>query len=63
MKSANSGHENTYPARKPCRELDYILYSPDLPLKSFRVIPFPGSDHLPLLAEFDLSACSALKNA
>ncbi len=52
LRSANKAHLPTYPARKPAKELDYILYSPELQLKSFRVIRFPGSDHLPLLAEF-----------
>ena len=51
--SANKAHLPTYPARNPAKELDYILYSPELHLKSFRVIKFPGSDHLPLFAEFE----------
>lgn len=53
LKSANAGHAATFPARDPVRELDYILYTPQLQLKKFRVIKFPGSDHLPLLAEFE----------
>ena len=52
LQSANINHLPTYPARKPAKELDYILYSPDIKLKSFRVLRFSGSDHLPLLAEF-----------
>ena len=51
--SANIGHLPTYPARHPVKELDYIMHSQDLHLKNFRVIRFPGSDHLPLLAEFE----------
>ena len=51
--SANIHHAPTYPARRPVKELDYIMHSKDLHLKNFRVIRFPGSDHLPLLAEFD----------
>ena len=50
--SANRLHQYTYPARKPVKELDYILYSPGLRLREFKVIKFPGSDHLPLFAEF-----------
>ena len=52
LRSANKLHQCTYPARKPVKELDYILYSPELTLKNFRIIQFPGSDHLPLFAEF-----------
>lgn len=51
--SANIDHAPTYPARQPVKELDYIMHSKDLHLKNFRIIRFPGSDHLPLLAEFD----------
>ncbi|MBE6368968.1 MAG: hypothetical protein E7056_02260 [Lentisphaerae bacterium] len=53
FESANKKHSATYPARQPVMELDYILYSPDLDLKSFRIVQFPGSDHLPLLADFN----------
>lgn len=53
LRSANKQHLMTYPARQPVRELDYILYSPELKLKEFQVIKFPGSDHLPLFAEFE----------
>ena len=52
LRSANEQHVPTYPARQPVKELDYILYSPELELKNFQVKRFPGSDHLPLLAEF-----------
>lgn len=53
LQSANREHQPTYPARNPVKELDYILYSPELQLKNFRIIKFPGSDHLPLFAEFE----------
>lgn len=52
LRSANKEHTATYPARNPSKELDYILYSPELKLERFQVIRFPGSDHLPLFAEF-----------
>ena len=51
--SANIKNEPTYPARRPTKELDYIMHTKDLHLKSFRIIRFPGSDHLPLLAELE----------
>lgn len=54
LKSANYAHQPTYPARTPAKELDYILYSPELHLKEFKIKQFPGSDHLPLTAEFTL---------
>ena len=53
LRTANKNHAPTYPARNPDKELDYILYSPELTLKNFKVIKFPGSDHLPLYAEFE----------
>ncbi len=53
LQSANAAHIPTFPARKPARELDYILYSPSLKLKDFRIPNFPGSDHLPLVADFE----------
>ena len=52
LQSANEKHQPTYPARTPVKELDYILYSENMQLQNFRVIRFPGSDHLPLLADF-----------
>lgn len=50
--SANKEHHPTYPAWNPGKELDYILYSPELELKDFSVPHLPFSDHLPLVAEF-----------
>ncbi|MBE6367367.1 MAG: endonuclease/exonuclease/phosphatase family protein [Lentisphaerae bacterium] len=55
LKSANKIHQATYPARNPTKELDYILYSPQLELKNFQIKRFPGSDHLPLLADFAIN--------
>ena len=52
LRSANSPHLPTYPAWKPVKELDYILYSPELELRSFRVPECDFSDHLPLIADF-----------
>ena len=52
--SANPAHRATYPARQPVHELDYILYSPEIRLKTLRIRHFPVSDHLPLVADFNL---------
>lgn len=52
LKSANSAHRATYPAREPVHELDYVLYSPELELEGLRIRRIPVSDHLPLVADF-----------
>lgn len=52
LQSANQTHHPTYPAWSAAKELDYILYSPELELVDFSVPHLPFSDHLPLIAEF-----------
>ncbi len=47
----------TFPADKPDRRIDYILYSrnPRLRCREYRVVPEPvASDHCPILAVFEV---------
>ncbi len=53
-RSANGAHLATYPAWEPRLELDYILYSPGLRLVNFWRPDVQFSDHLPLIADFEL---------
>ncbi len=57
LKSANIGNQLTYPSRKPKRQLDFILHSPDIKLSAFKVCDgVLFSDHLPIVCEFSVSA-------
>ncbi len=42
----------TYPAYKPRKRFDYILTSPTIKVKKYKVLDFHFSDHLPLYVEF-----------
>lgn len=54
LKSANPRHVPTYPSWRPTLELDYVLYSSQLRVKSFAVPLVPFSDHLPIVCDFEL---------
>lgn len=41
----------TFPSKRPRRRLDWILVSPDLEFRSYRVLADPVSDHLAVVAE------------
>lgn len=47
--------EPSYPAKAPTEPIDYVLAAPSLTV-SAAVLDRPGSDHLPLLAEFALGS-------
>ena len=42
----------TQPTWHPMRRLDYVLYSPTIKVKEYRVLNYPFSDHMPLFVEF-----------
>jgi len=44
----------TQPTWHPIRRLDYVLTSPGIKVKKYRVLNFPFSDHKPLFVEFDV---------
>ncbi len=54
LTSANKESHGTYPAWKPVKVLDHILYSKELELVDFQVPHLPFSDHLPAVAEFNI---------
>ena len=59
------GFYNTYPARWPGFRypLDYVFCTRHFLIRTMRVLPSFGSDHLPLVAELVLSGDSALPRA
>lgn len=54
LQSANIERLPTYPSKNPQRHLDFILYSDRIRPRSFRVPQVEFSDHLPLVADFDV---------
>ncbi len=54
LKNANIDNVPTFPSWEPKQQLDYILHSPQLKLKHFYVPDVKLSDHLPLIADFEL---------
>ncbi len=54
LRSVNAAQRPTYPSWAPWRELDFIMHSPGLRVRRFRMPPVRLSDHLPLLCDFDL---------
>ncbi len=54
LKSVNSEHTPTFPSWSPKRELDFVLHSPELSLRSFDLPGVGFSDHLPLVCDFDI---------
>ncbi len=55
LRSANRDHQPSYPAWAPFRELDYLLLSPQVRLTGFQMPRVFFSDHLPLIAEVELT--------
>jgi len=55
LRSANKEHRPTFPAWRPKHELDFILHSPDVRIRRFRILDEVRlSDHLPLVLDFDV---------
>jgi len=46
----------TFPSWQPQRKIDHILTRGDVQVVSLQVIPFVGSDHLPVIAEINFPA-------
>jgi endonuclease/exonuclease/phosphatase family metal-dependent hydrolase len=55
LQNANTARLPTYPSRNPHRHLDFILYSPGILVREFRIPRVPFSDHLPLVLDFDIA--------
>lgn len=50
----NVAKESTYPAWQPFKQLDYLLFSQNMVVTDFQVGELQASDHLPILADFEL---------
>ena len=55
LRSANRDHQPSYPAWAPFRDLDDLLLSPQVRLTGFQMPRVFFSDHLPLIAEVELT--------
>ena len=44
----------THPSCHPSRRLDYVLTSDKVKVKSYKVLKYDFSDHLPLMVDFDV---------
>ena len=44
----------SHPSRSPKRQLDFILYSPELEVSNFNIPMVRYSDHVPLVCDFAL---------
>ncbi len=53
--NANRDGEATFPSRKPHRQLDFILHSPEIRVTKFQVSTVQLSDHLPLVCDFEMN--------
>lgn len=54
--SANCEGLPSHPSRRPKRQLDYILHSPDLESSNFHIPQVFFSDHVPLICDFKLKS-------
>ncbi len=58
LKSAGPEGTVTFPSRRPRRQLDFILHSPEIRITGFEAPRVQHSDHLPLVCDFDLGSPS-----
>jgi endonuclease/exonuclease/phosphatase family metal-dependent hydrolase len=54
LRSANTEGLPSFPSRHARVELDFILYSSDIQVTSFRIPAVTFSDHLPLVCDFEV---------
>ena len=54
LKNINTRKDPTFPSWDPKRELDFILCSKEIKVKSYEVIQTQLSDHLPILVDFEI---------
>ena len=54
LRNINIRKDPTFPSWNPKRELDFILCSKDIKVKSYEVIQTQLSDHLPILVDFEI---------
>ena len=54
LSNADPNRTATFPSWRPKRQLDFILHSPGVRVKQFRVPRVTYSDHLPLVCDFEV---------
>lgn len=54
LQNANVAGTPTFPCKRPRKELDFILASPDIRINKFDIPHVDLSDHLPLVCDFDI---------
>ena len=54
LQNINIRKDSTFPSWNPKRELDFILCSKEIKVKSYEVIQTQLSDHLPILVDFEI---------
>jgi len=54
LENANRLNLPSYPSHNPKRHLDFILHSPSIRVKDFRMPDCRLSDHLPLVLDFEV---------
>lgn len=55
LRSANIEGRPSHPSHSPHRQLDFILHSPEIQVKSFDMPQVRYSDHLPLICDFEVA--------
>jgi endonuclease/exonuclease/phosphatase family metal-dependent hydrolase len=55
LRNANVQGLPSYPSWAPRRQLDFVLYSPEIRVTSFQIPQVTFSDHLPLVCDFEIS--------
>lgn len=55
LKNANESGRPSFPSRAPKKQLDFILYSPELTPSGFHIPKVLYSDHLPLVCDFQIN--------
>ncbi len=54
LQNANRNGLPTFPSITPRRQLDFILHSPEIQVRSFSVCPIKYSDHMPVVCSFEV---------
>jgi endonuclease/exonuclease/phosphatase family metal-dependent hydrolase len=56
LQNAGPEHSPTFPSWKPKMGLDFVLHSPGILVRSFRIPQVLYSDHLPIVCDFDVES-------
>ncbi len=56
LQNADPQIRPSYPSWAPKRHLDFIMHSPEIRVRDFRMPAVTLSDHLPLVCDFDIAA-------